>query len=219
MSGTASGQINVSYTYSTGGASSTVGNPIQYFFDWGDGTNSGWLDVGVTSAQKAWTAGGIYAVRSMARSAINTSIESKWSKNFTVTIESLSPPSILSGPVVGIPNTSYTYTTGGSASNLGNPVQYLFSWGDGTDSNWLPVGVSSAQKAWPKGGTYNVTAMARDAINTSVVSSNTTLVVNIELITTPNTPVGPDKGLPGDTLTYMTGGASSNINDPVRVPD
>ena len=58
-------------------------------------------------------------------------------------------------------------------------------------------------------------AKARDSVNTSIVSTATTLTVNIELISTPTTPQGPAKGFPGDTLTYMTGGASSNIGDPV----
>ena len=160
--------------------------------------------------------GGAYALHSKARSAVNTTIESKWSTGFIVTIESISPPSVLTGPVTGIPNTSYTYTTGGAATNIGNPVQYFFDWGDTTDSNWLAVGVTSAQKSWPEGGTYNVKARARDAINTSVVSTDTTLVVNIDLISTPSTPVGPATGNSGDTFTYMTGGASSNIGDPVE---
>jgi hypothetical protein len=217
VSGPSFGQVNTEYTYTTGGASSTIGHPIQYLFDWGDGTNSGWLDVGVTSAKKTWTAGGIYAVRSKARCAIHTSLESKWSNNFTVTIESVSPPSILNGPVVGLPNTSYTYTTGGSVSSIGHPVQYFFDWGDGTDSNWLPAGVTTATKSWTKGGSYNVTAKARCATDPSVISGLTpALVVKIEIISTPATPLGPDKGLPGDTFTYMTGGASSNINDPVQ---
>ena len=67
-------------------------------------------------------------------------------------IESISPPQFLTGPVMGLPNITYTYTTGGSVSNLGHPVQYFFDWGDDTDSNWLPVGVTSAQKTWTQGG-------------------------------------------------------------------
>ena len=106
-------------------------------------------------------------------------------------IESVSPPQFLNGPVTGQPNITYTYNTGGSVSNLGHPVQYFFDWDDGTDSGWLPVGVTSAQKAWPKGGAYTVTVKARCSIDPSVISSAVTLQVTIELISTPITPIGP----------------------------
>ena len=52
-SGPGSGTKEVIYTYSTEGSSSNFGHSIQYFFDWGDGTNSGWLPVGTTSASKS----------------------------------------------------------------------------------------------------------------------------------------------------------------------
>ena len=217
VNGPSFGKVGDVDTYTTGGASSTIGHPIEYLFDWGDGTNSGWLAVGTTSAQKTWSVGGAFAVRTMARCALDTNIVSKWSKELVVVIESVSSPQFVSGPATGQPNVSYTYATGGSVSNLGHPVQYFFDWDDGTDSGWLPVGVTTAAKAWPKGGTYNVTTKARCAIDLSVVSNPTPdFVVKIELILTPSTPVGPDKGIPGDTFTYMTGGASSNINDPIE---
>ena len=35
-------QVNVSNTYTMGGAVCSLGDPVQYNIDWGDGTNSGW---------------------------------------------------------------------------------------------------------------------------------------------------------------------------------
>lgn len=217
VNGPTFGQVNEVYAYTTGGASSNLGHPIQYEFDWGDGTSSGWLDVGVVGSTKGWTTGGAYAVKSRARCAFHPDLISKWSKEIIVVIESVSPPSILNGPVVGLPNILYTYSTGGSVSNVGHPVQYFFEWGDGTDSNWLPVGVTSAAKFWSEGKTYTVRARARCAVDALVVSDWTPdLTVKIELISTPSTPVGETKGIPGVSYTYMTGGASSNINDPIE---
>ena len=218
ITGPSSGQIGTAYSYTTGGASSTAGHPIQYEIDWNDGTSSGWLGVGVTGAAKTWTMGGVYAVRSRARCAIHPDLVSKWSKEFIVTMtiaEMVSPP-FVSGPVIGLPGILYTYTATGSLSSLGHAVQYKFDWGDDTDSNWLPVGVTSAQKVWFEGGTYQVTAKARCVTDTSVVSSDTVLSVNIELISEPNTPMGKNQGNLGDTLSYITGGASSSINDPIE---
>jgi uncharacterized protein (DUF362 family) len=79
------------YTYITGGAISETGHPVQYSFDWGDGTNSGWLPVGTTSAKKSWTSLGTYNVRAQARCANHTSFLSSWSEPLPVTINS--PPS------------------------------------------------------------------------------------------------------------------------------
>jgi len=174
-SGPGSGTTATSYTYLTGGAASTLGNPVQYLFYWGDGTNSGWLAVGTTQASKSWASAGTYLVTAQARSAANTAIVSAQSAPLAVTIaapvtESVSTPSRPSGPATGNVGSSYTYSTAGPASSLGNPVQYIFTWGDGTNSGWLPTGTTQASKTWSAPGSYQVTARARSAVNPSVVS-------------------------------------------------
>ncbi len=65
---------------------------------------------------------------------------------------------------------AYQFFTGGSSSNLGSthPLEYQFSWGDGTFSSW---GVSSRDSfsqshAWTLAGTYQVRARARCKIHT-----------------------------------------------------
>ncbi len=102
------------------------------------------------------------------------------SLNVTAITETISTPNTPSGVTSGSVNTTYTFTTGGSVSSLGHSVQYLFDWGDGTDSGWLPVDTTSAQKSWGAPGTYNVRAQARCAVHTSVISSwSNPLAVNI----------------------------------------
>ncbi len=216
------------YTFSTGGSTSEIGQPLQYRFNWGDGTDSGWLPPGTLIANHVWTVQGTYIVRAEARGwwylGADGSTEhfSDYSQNLSVTIrptEVVSPPSIVSGPNIGFPNAfpPYTYSAGAAVSSLGHPVQYFFDWGDGTDSNWLPVGTTSASKSWPNGGTYNVRVRARCATDSNVLSAwSTVLTVKIELISAPNTPVGPNTGLPGVSYSYMTGGATSNIGDTVE---
>jgi hypothetical protein len=49
-------------------------------------------------------------------------------------------------------------------------VQYLFSWGDGTNSGWLAIGTTSASHTWTSTGSFSVTAQARSSVNTSVTS-------------------------------------------------
>jgi len=222
-----------SYSFITGGSTSSLGHPIQYQIDWGDGTNSGWLPVGsalTISASKIWTKGGVFTVKAMARCATHTDIVSKASSGLVVTVESVSPPNMLSGPTNGLPNTEYTYSTGGAFSNLsGHQVQYIFDWGDGTNSGWLPVGTTTATKTsgWPPGnatnkGVYSVQARARCVTETLAVSVWTwQLKVAIEWISPPTKPVSvgpndPDKGQPGQSFTFSTGNAFSSIGHSVE---
>ena len=213
-----SGVIGVSYTYSTGGSTSNLGHSVQYFFDWGDGTNSGWLPVSTTSASKTWTTAGTYSVKSQARCATDTSVVSSWSGILTVTIsaptETISTPNISSGPTSGTTGTSYTYSTGGSSSNLGHPIEYRFDWGDGAYSSWSSS--ASSVKSWSSAGTYPVRSQARCGTHNSIVSGWTSgLSVTIsgltETVSTPNPPSGPASGIIGISYFYSTGGATSNL--------
>jgi uncharacterized repeat protein (TIGR02543 family) len=88
--------------------------------------------------------------------------------NFSAIPETVSAPSTPGGPSSGTTGVAYTYTTGGSTSNLGHSIQYRFDWGDSTYSNWSSS--TSASKTWPSIGTYSVRAQARCATHTSVES-------------------------------------------------
>jgi hypothetical protein len=85
--------------------------------------------------------------------------------------ETISTPTTPSGPANGSVGTNYTYSTGGSTSNLGHPVQYRFDWGDGSAVVWLPVGTTSAQHSWASPGTYLVKSRARCSFHTNVASN------------------------------------------------
>ena len=84
--------------------------------------------------------------------------------------ETVSTPTVLSGPMSGGANDSYTYTTGGSYSTLGHAVQYQFDWtGEGRDlSSWGPA---TQSKTWKSHGTYNVRVRARCVTDKRVISS------------------------------------------------
>ena len=69
--------------------------------------------------------------------------------------ETVSTPSTPTGSTSGTTGSSYTYTTSGSTSSQGHSVQYLFDWGDGSNSGWLAMGTTSASKSWPSSGTYS----------------------------------------------------------------
>jgi hypothetical protein len=84
--GPSSGLKNISYLFSSGGSTSNLGHAVQYKFDWDDGSDSGWLAVGTTSASHAWVVNGTYYVKVMARCSTDTAIESLWSEILAITI-------------------------------------------------------------------------------------------------------------------------------------
>ena len=95
-------------------------------------------------------------------------------------IETVSAPTTLTGPAFGSTGTSYTYMTGGALSSHGHTLQYKFDWGDGSVSDWLAVGTTSASHSWSSTGTFSVRTMARCSLHTTIESPwSTTLAVVI----------------------------------------
>ena len=84
------GLKDVLYTF-TATTTDPEGDPIEYWFEWGDGENSGWVSPG--SAQHAWTAAGTYDVTVKARDAVHLG-ESDFSPAHQITI--------VAGPVLEI---------------------------------------------------------------------------------------------------------------------
>jgi hypothetical protein len=86
LSGPTSGITRKLYSYRTGGSTSSLGNHVQYQFDWnGDGSTN--LSTWGSAVQwKTWTAAGTYNVRARARSTVNKDVVSNWSGSLSVTI-------------------------------------------------------------------------------------------------------------------------------------
>ena len=110
--------------------------------------------------------------------------------------------------------TTLTFTTGGSVSLKGADVQYRFYWdGDDVYSDWLDVGVVSAEHSWDETGTYAVFAEARSASNPETIFScpsadrEITLTFN-EVISVPDV-TGPTQGAVGEINHYTVVGESS----------
>ncbi len=85
--GTLSGLINVQYTY-TSSATDPDGDPIQFQFDWGDGTASNWIGPmpsgSQVSANKTWSKTGTFKVRVVAKD--DHGKVSEWSDSIAVKI-------------------------------------------------------------------------------------------------------------------------------------
>ncbi|MFH1242576.1 MAG: fibronectin type III domain-containing protein, partial [Pseudomonadota bacterium] len=176
--GSTSGVTDTSYSYSTGGSTSTLGHSVEYQFDWkGDGTDlSAW---GATTQAKVWTVVGTYQVRARARCVSHTGIVSGWSNGLTLSI-GLAPVSCTvatnpSGLQIAVDGTTYTASRAfswvpgsthtvsvSSPQSGGTGIQYVFSsWSDGgAQSHTITVPSSSA--------TYTASFVTQYSLTTSV---------------------------------------------------
>jgi C1A family cysteine protease len=94
-SGPTSGVPGTSYTYTVGGAASSLDHDVQYLINWGNGTDSGWLPQGALSASKSWNTTGTYAVRTKARCVTHPGIESNWSESLSVSISNMTYSAVM----------------------------------------------------------------------------------------------------------------------------
>ncbi len=216
-SGPAAGTAGVPYEYRTTAIDSD-GDEVQVRFDW-DGSYSSWSPLASSGTtfitNHAWSTPGTYHVKAQAKDEHGAS--SRWSSALIVTIiGSNSPPSTPntpSGPISGLPGTSYSYSTS-AIDPEGDQIKYYFDWCDGF-GNWTNLvasgGTASASHSWAAEGTYNVKVKAQDE-NGAESGWSTTIVVTISANTAPNkpnTPSGPTIGKAGNFYTYST-----STNDP-----
>ena len=182
--GPAAGETNVSLLYTASGAVSTSGHSVEYRFDFGDGTVTGWL-FAQTSLAHSFTTAGSYDVIVQARCRTHTTIESAWSAATTVVISEPaemipSLPGAINGIAAGIINDPYDYTVIHSThTNLTHAIEGQFDWGDGSLSGWIASGPFTASHTWTTEGTYVVRYEARCSLHNSISASADSLVVTI----------------------------------------
>ena len=168
-SGNASENHGIAYNYSTSTWDPDDDN-ISYWFDWDDGTNSGWLGPyssnETCTSYHSWTTPGNYTVKAKAKDEHDTeSIAWSTSLNVTMTNQPPSATSTPSGITNGYTSVSYTYSTNATDSNNDN-LYYLFDWGDGTNSSWVGPYASgatgSSSHSWATPNTYQIKVKVRD---------------------------------------------------------
>ena len=91
-------------------------------------------------------------------------------------------PSAPAGPTSGTVGVSYSFTAT-TTDPEGDNISYLFNWGDGSDSGWLPEiasgATATASHAWTLTGSYDITVNAKDTIGAeSGASAAHTIVIS-----------------------------------------
>jgi hypothetical protein len=162
---------NVEYSYTTQ-ATEPDNEQIFYLFDWGDGSNSGWLGPyssgQVATGSHIWTVLGTYEVKVKARDIWGAG--SPWSEPLMVTITDNTPPSIpeVTGPSEGKPGNPYLFNMVTSDAQDQN-IYYFVDWGDNTTTDWLGPYISGTMihqtHSWSQQGTYTVKVKAKDSMD------------------------------------------------------
>jgi hypothetical protein len=95
--------------------------------------------------------------------------------NFTSIPEQVSTPTTPKNVTNGFTGTSYTFSSK-STSNLHNPVQYQYNWGDNSPLVWGPA---TQSHFWINAGTYYVTVTAQSTVdpNAQAVSLSSATVI------------------------------------------
>ncbi|MCG2678895.1 MAG: hypothetical protein L6455_02845, partial [Kiritimatiellae bacterium] len=158
---------------------SSIGTIANVNIDYSTNSGSSWSSLAANANNDgtyAWTVPAItpsancfVRVSDTSNAAINDVSNNVFSISQSAA-ETVSTPSQPAGAASGLKDTSYSFSTGGSTSNLDDAVQYKFDWDDGTDSGWLAAGTTQAAHSWAAAGTYAVRAMARCASDTAIES-------------------------------------------------
>jgi len=168
-SGPTSGVFTVEYSYTTR-TMDIDGDQVYYWWNWGDGTNSGWLGPYESNesvnASHSWTDPGNYNIKVKAKDSAGA--VSVWSDSLSIHIQSNSPPNkphTPSGPTEGKIGIKYTYTTWTDDVEE-NQVYYKWDWDYGNYSEWLGPYNSNdgvtASHTWTERGRYDIRVKAKD---------------------------------------------------------
>jgi hypothetical protein len=179
------GYRGIAYSYFTM-AKDIDDDKIMYSFDWGDGATSctDMVESGcLESAPHTWVRAGRYQIKANATDSKGAS--SGWTNLLNVTISDNDPPDspiVPAGPTLGRRMTTYKYATSAKDPD-GDPVKYVFDWGDKTTS-WTGLAFIDSGKSesvshkWSQAGTYQVKALALDDKGATSGWSNS-LLINI----------------------------------------
>ncbi len=203
---------HIVYTYSTSGASSNLGHILEYQFEWGDGSQSGWSSS--KTGSHSWATTGNKTILVRARCVAHPE-KNNISDELIITVEepeTISKPGIPEGETSPTRDETYSFTTTGAASNLGHTLEYQFYWGDGTNSGWIIS--TSASHSWSTNGSKIVFVSARCKQHPDKMNVSTALEIQVhdpETISIPGTPIGKRKPSLGFESVYSTEGAFSSL--------
>lgn len=222
---------NLKWTYSTGGiivSSPSVANGIVYI-----GSNDGkFYGLRAETGDVAWVYDIGQAIQSSPAIAAGAAYVGSMTRKLYAFTPAPTPP-VLSPTIAFRPlSLSFSATEGGS--NPGSQILGIWDSGGGTlnwsvsdDTPWLtlsPTSGSSTGETDDVSVSVDISGMNAKSYSATITisdpeASNSPQMVPVSLtisppqetVSTPNSPDGPTSGQVGQSLTYSTGGASSNL--------
>ena len=188
-----SGQTYTNLTFSGYSSWDIDGNITEYFFDFDDENDTGW--VSTSNITRQYTDNGVHTVRLNVKD--NEGSESDWTDNITFYVYNRPPVAVLSAnPVVVEIGSPITFSGLDSYDLDGNVTEYYFDFGDGENTGWISD--FSKSHLYTTSGVYTVTLKVKDddgAIGTAYVevtvcqpvqtitpSGGTVIYINITII-------------------------------------
>jgi hypothetical protein len=134
-----------------------MGSLEAYFFDFGDGSSSGWMDSSGTT--HVYSGDGSYDARLKVRA--DNGKESDWSHPIRIDVINLPPVAFLNTTTVEVVVGEEVFLDGsGSCDCDGYIAGYRFDFGDGETSGWLED--SYVTHVFAEEGEYQVSLLVRD---------------------------------------------------------
>jgi hypothetical protein len=195
--------------FCTTGSTDPDGDPIQYVWDWHDGTT--WTVTVTKCASHAWTSVGRYCVDVYAQDTI-TPVPARSPCHYVDIVVGNAPPGVPStpsGPSSRLVGQQGTYCTS-AIDPESDAITYLFDWGDGNVDSVGPH--PSGQQAcaphtWSVPGQFCVRARSQDAFHSlpsQPSGCRTVTVTQNQPPSVPATPGGPSSRFVGEQGTYCT---------------
>jgi len=225
-SGVTSGRFNASYEFRTT-TTDQDGDSVCFRFQWGDGVVSewsNWVASGDTAAMShLWADTGTFLLKTQATDPQD--LTSAWSASLTVSITPNHPPdtsnhapdtpAVPSGPSAA-PKDSLCQFSAIATDPDGDNLSYRFDWGNGDTSGWGSWHQSghaeSAACAYPRSGSYEVRAQARD-VDDACSAWSDPLSVTVTNPYPPSAPfcwaAGSSEGGRGESLAFSSTASDS----------
>jgi hypothetical protein len=166
IDGPTTGTVGEDYNY-TFLTTDPDGEYVNYWVDWGDGNNTGWIGPYSSNEEvnlsHTWSEDGAYEIKAKAKDIFHD--ESEWS-TLLVAMGNIPPDKpTITGPASGKKGEKIEYTFVTTDLN-GHDIKYYIDWGDGNNSGWTDYYTSGEEvtisHTWDKKGTFIIEAKAKD---------------------------------------------------------
>lgn len=176
----------------------------EYNFEYGDGSSSGWVTT--ATATHVYAASGTYTARLRVRDSQGLESTSPDTASVTVTPASTNKPPtavLTANPTSAEKDEEVTFSGTSSFDTDGVVSQYLFTYGDGTNSGWVSTG--TVKHAYTKEGVFTATLKVQDddGADSAVVSAQVTVLDTNEKPTASITSIEPNPAMVGDDITFV----------------